>query len=115
MKFFAGGACGQMVVTRYKRTAFTSSSHTIEVVQRYQLNHSHENAQRNEARAEDSLAIGRACAHPACVASARNDHEERQPGNDPDLAPEALISPCCHALSVIHECHRQSTFGVYGS
>ncbi len=33
------------------------SSHAVEVIQRYQLNHSHENAEHNEARAEDSLAI----------------------------------------------------------
>ncbi|SOP98543.1 hypothetical protein CFBP4215_02108 [Pseudomonas syringae pv. syringae] len=33
-------------------------SHTIEVIQRYQLNHSHENAQYDEARTEDRLAAG---------------------------------------------------------
>lgn len=37
--------------------ACTSSMHTIEVIQRYQLNHSHDGAEHNEARAEDSLAI----------------------------------------------------------
>jgi hypothetical protein len=30
----------------------------VEVVQRYQLNHSHEGTEHNEASAEDSLAVG---------------------------------------------------------
>lgn len=38
--------------------ACTSSGRAIEVVQRYQLNHSHENANHNEARAENPLAVG---------------------------------------------------------
>lgn len=36
---------------------YSSFASAIEVVQRYQLNHSHDGAEHNEARAEDSLAI----------------------------------------------------------
>jgi hypothetical protein len=35
--------------------AFTSFARAIEVVQRYQLNDSHDGAEHNEARAEDPL------------------------------------------------------------
>ncbi len=34
----------------------SAHSHTVKVIQRYQLNHSHENAQYDEARTEDPLA-----------------------------------------------------------
>jgi hypothetical protein len=36
----------------------TSTANAIEVVQRYQLNHRHDGAEHNEARAEDALAMG---------------------------------------------------------
>lgn len=39
-------------------TAFNSSARTVEVIQRYQLNHRHDGADHNEARAEDALAMG---------------------------------------------------------
>jgi hypothetical protein len=35
--------------------ALMSAARTIEVIQRYQLNHSHDGAEHNEARAEDSF------------------------------------------------------------
>ncbi|UNM22104.1 hypothetical protein K0P33_11880 [Pseudomonas sp. ArH3a] len=38
--------------------ACTSSMHTIEVIQRYQLNRSHDGAEYNEARTENPLAVG---------------------------------------------------------
>lgn len=37
---------------------FTSFAHAVELVQQYQLNYTHEHAQNNEARAEESLAVG---------------------------------------------------------
>ena len=43
-------------ILAFHRTVLPSSARTIEVVQRYEFEHSHENAEHNEAGAEYSLA-----------------------------------------------------------
>lgn len=73
--------------------ACTSSARTVEVVQRDQLNHRNDCAEHNEARAEHSLAPGRASAQSSDVGIAGEHNKESQASNDPDLAPEGLLSP----------------------
>ena len=41
-----------------RKSGLTPSLNTIKVVQRYQLKHSHENAEHHEARTEYPLAVG---------------------------------------------------------
>lgn len=81
---------------RRQKASIGSGSCPKKLIQPYQLNHSHENADHNEAGAEDSLAAGGASAQSGRVGIAGEHHKESQASNDSNLAPEALLSPCGH-------------------